>query len=107
MKSSTSKSRVQGEGDYASAKKYNEQAQAFARSGKVEQAAKKAAPRNEREQNDMRQAEAEGRSHAKGQAHAGKGEGSPERSERSQPDKQAPGKHPEGRNPIPEKLPGR
>ncbi|MDO9221256.1 MAG: hypothetical protein Q7T90_09520 [Thiobacillus sp.] len=104
MKSSTSKSRVQGEGDYASAKKYNEHAQAFAQSGKVEQAARQAAPRNEREQDDMRQAEAEGRSHAKSQAPAGKREGSPER---SQPDKQAPGKHPEGRNPIPEKLRGR
>jgi hypothetical protein len=104
MKSSTSKSRVQGEGDYASAKKYNEQAQAFAQSGKVEQAAKKAAPRNKQEQEDMRQAEAAGRSHAKSQAPAAKNEGSPER---SQPDKQAPGKHPQGRNPIPEKLPGR
>ena len=104
MKSSTSKSRVQGEGDYASAKKYNEQAQAFAQSGKVEQAAKKAAPRNERERDEMRQSEDAGRSHAKGQAPAAKSEGA---TERSQPDKQAPGKHPEGRNPIPEKLPGR
>ncbi|MBU4500833.1 MAG: hypothetical protein Q7U80_01735 [Thiobacillus sp.] len=104
MKSSTSKSRVQGEGDYASAKKYNEHAQAFAQSGKVEQAARKAAPRNEREQDEMRQAEAAGRSHAKSQASAGKDEGSPER---RQPDKQAPGKYPEGHNPHPEKIPGR
>ncbi|OGU23528.1 MAG: hypothetical protein A2580_09340 [Hydrogenophilales bacterium RIFOXYD1_FULL_62_11] len=104
MKSSTSKSSVQGEGDYVSAKKYNEHAQAFAQSGKVEQAARKAAPRNEREQDEMRQAEAAGRSHAKSQVSAGKGEGSPER---RQPDKQAPGKHPEGHNPLPKKVPGR
>lgn len=104
MKTSTSKSRVQGEGDYASAKKYNEQAQAFAQSGKVEQAAKQAAPRNKQEQEDMRTAEAAGRSHAKGQAPAAKGEGSPGR---SQSGKQAPGKHPEGHNPLPKKIPGR
>jgi len=46
MKSSTSKSRIQGEGDYASAKKYNEHAHEFAQSGRVEQAAREAAPRN-------------------------------------------------------------
>lgn len=104
MKSSTSKSKVQGEGDYASAKKYNEHARAFAQSGKVEQAAREAAPRNAQEKDDMRQAEAEGRAHAKGQPNVGKDKGSPGRPE---PDKQAPGKHPQGRNPIPEKLPGR
>jgi len=104
MKSSTSKSKVQGEGDYASAKKYNEHAQAFAQSGKVRQAAQEAAPRNAREQDEMRQAEAEGRSHAKGQADAGQDKSQPGR---PKPDKQAPGKHPEGRDPIPEKLPGR
>jgi hypothetical protein len=104
MKSSTSKSRVQGEGDYASAKKYNEHAQAFAQSGKVEQAAKEAAPRNVQEKDEMRQAEAAGRAHAKGSANAGQDKGSPGR---PKPDKQAPGKHPQGRNPIPEKLPGR
>ena len=104
MKSSTSKSRVQGEGDYASAKKYNQQAQAFAQSGKVKQAATEAAPRNAREQDEMRQAEAEGRSHAKGSANVGQNKGSPDR---AKPAKEAPGKHPQGRNPIPEKLPGR
>ena len=107
MKSSTSKSNVQGEGDYASAKKYNAQARAFAESGKVDQAARDAAPRNAQEQDAMRQAEAEGRTHAKGGANAGqddKGSGSPGR---PKPEKQAPGKHPQGRKPEPEKLPGR
>ena len=104
MKPSTSKSRVQGEGDYASAKNYNEHAQAFARSGKVEQAAKEAAPRNAQEKDEMRQAEAAGRARAKGSANAGQDKGPPGR---PKPDKQAPGQHPQGRKPIPEKLPGR
>jgi hypothetical protein len=105
MKSSTSKSNVQGEGDYASAKKYNEQARAFAESGKVEQAARDAAPHNAQEQDAMRQAEAEGRAHAKSGANAGQDDkGSPSR---PKPDKQAPGKHPQGSKPEPKKLPGR
>lgn len=106
MKSSSSKpkSRIQGEGDYDSARKYDEQAHAFAASGKVEQAARQAAPRNAQEKDEMRKAEAEGRAHAKGQPHAGQDEGSPGR---PRPAKEAPGKHPQGRNPTPEKLPGR
>jgi hypothetical protein len=104
MKSSMSKSKVQGEGDYASAKKYNEHARAFVESGKVEQAANEAAPRSAQEKEAMRQAEAEGRAHAKGQANVGQDKDPPGR---PKPDKQAPGKHPQGRNPIPEKLPGR
>jgi hypothetical protein len=105
MKSSTSKSKVQGEGDYASARKYNARARAFVEAGKVDQAAREAAPRNAQEKDAMRQAEAEGRAHAKGPADAGQDDqGSPGR---PKPDKQAPGKHPQGRNPVPEKLPGR
>lgn len=104
MKSSTSKPRIQGEGDYDSAKKYDEQAHAFAESGRVEQAAKAAAPRNAREKEEMRKAEAEGRSHAKGSPDGSSDGGSPSR---PKPAKEAPGKHPQGRNPTPEKLPGR
>lgn len=104
MTSHTSKSRIQGEGDYESAQKYNEHAKEFAQSGKVEQAAKEAAPRNAQEQDDMRKAEAEGRSHAKGQGKVEQEKGSPGR---TAPTKQAPGKHPEGYNPTPEKTPGR
>jgi hypothetical protein len=58
-------------------------------SGKLDQAAKAAAPRNAQDKEAMRQAE---------------DEGSPDR---PPPDKQAPGKHPRGRDPIPEKLSGR
>lgn len=101
MKSSKP-SKVQGEGDFASAKKYNEQARAYAQSGKVEQAAREAAPRNAQEEEAMRKAEAEGRAHAKGWPGDG---GSQAR--RPKPEKKAPGKHPDGETPTPEKLPGR
>lgn len=104
MKPNTSKPRIQGEGDYDSARKYDEQAHAFAESGKVEQAAKAAAPRNAREKEEMQKAEAEGRSHAKGTLHGNRDGESPSR---PKPAKEAPGKHPQGRNPTPEKLPGR
>lgn len=104
MKSSN-RSRVQGEGDYASAKKYNEQARAYAESGKAEQAAREAAPRNAQEKEAMRKAEAEGRAHAKGRANARQDGGS--HPGRPKPEKRAPGKYPEGDNPTPEKLPGR
>jgi hypothetical protein len=104
MKSSN-RSRVQGEGDYASAKKYNEQARAYAESGKAEQAAREAAPRNAHEKEALRKAEAEGRAHAKGRANAGQDSGS--QPGRPKPEKQAPGKHPEGHKPTPEKFPGR
>lgn len=104
MKSSNT-SRVQGEGDYASAKRYNEKARAYAQSGKAEQAARDAAPRNAQEKEAMRKAEAEGRSRAKGRANAGQGSGP--HPERPKPEKKAPGKYPEGYNPTPEKLPGR
>ncbi|MBN8770471.1 MAG: hypothetical protein J0I46_02805 [Thiobacillus sp.] len=104
MKPNTSKSGIQGEGNYDSAKKYDEETRAFAESGKVEQAARAAAPRNAQEQEDMQRAEREGRSHAKGDP---KGERGGEEPGRPKPTKEAPGKHPDGRNPIPEKVPGR
>jgi hypothetical protein len=94
-------SAVQGEGDYKSARKYNEQARAFAESGKAEKAAEDAAPRTQQEQDELLRAEAEGRSHAKGQAGAAK-DADPQ-VKVPEPDKQ----HPEGQNPEPEKIPGR
>ncbi|HQT29978.1 MAG TPA: hypothetical protein PLE48_10715 [Thiobacillus sp.] len=95
-----SKSRVQGEGDYRSAEKYNQKAHEFAESGKVEQAAKDAAPRNDAEKNEMKKAEAEGRSHAKGTSGAkGAGSGQPK------PAQRAPGIDPLD-TPVPEKLSG-
>ena len=105
MKHSPSKSGVQGEGDYASAEKYNKETEAYAKSGKAEQAAKDAAPSNAKEADEMRQAEAEGRSHAKGAKdgkHAEKdGDPAPGR----KPEKKAPGNDPLSKN-VPEKMPG-
>lgn len=100
MKSSSSKPGVQGEGDYVSAKKYNQSARSFAESGKAEQAAKDAAPRDAREQEDMRRAEAEGRSHAKGTR---SDTASREQNRKGKPE----GEHPDGNNPVPKKIPGR
>lgn len=91
-------SSVQGEGDYRSAKKYNQSAHEFAESGKVEQAARNAAPRDNAEKNEMSQAEAEGRSHAKGTT--GGAGGKPEQ---PKPAQQAPGSDPR-KKPVPEKV---
>lgn len=102
MKQDKSKSGVQGEGDYASAEKYNQKARSFAESGKVEQAAKNAAPRDQREADEMRKAEDEGRSHSRGKDEINVG-GEPGN---KNPEKRAPGKNPQSK-PIPEKAPGK
>lgn len=93
---------VQGEGDYVSGRKYQEQARAFAESGKVKEAAEKAAPRDQQEQDELLRAEAEGRAHAKGKSGPEK---SAERSPQASPD-DAGKQRPEGQPPEPEK-PGR
>ena len=93
-----SESSVQGEGDYRSAREYNQSAHEFAESGKVEQAARDAAPRDDAEKNEMSQAEAEGRSRAKDKT-GDTGDGP----EQSKPAQQAPGADPLVK-PVPEKL---
>lgn len=90
---------IQGEGNYDAAREYNRQTRAFIATGKVKEAADKSAPRNDREAEEMRQAEAEGKSHAKG----GK---QPPGPGTDKPPKRAPGVNPPAK-PIPEKLPGR
>lgn len=92
-----SESSVQGEGDYRSAEKYNQKTHEFAESGKVEQAARNAAPRNNTEKNEMRQAEAEGRSHAKGMTG-----GNGDKPGRLKPAQHAPAADPRDQ-PVPEK----
>ena len=109
MKHDASKSKIQGEGDYDSAKKYNEQAHAFSRSGKVEQAARQAAPRNAQEESEMREAELEGRSHAKDDQRPKSGSKTKkvdhDISELShKPEKNAPGKGGTLGKPAPQKL---
>jgi hypothetical protein len=49
--------RVQGEGDYAAARRYRQSVETFVRTADVEQAARDAAPRSETERRDMATAE--------------------------------------------------
>jgi len=59
---------IQGEGNYDATRRYDKSAREFAQSGKVDEAARAAAPRDEREAQEMRRAEEEGRSHARSDA---------------------------------------
>lgn len=62
---SSATDKVQGEGDYEAARKYDKDAEAFAKSGKVDEAARDAAPETPAEADAMKKAEEEGKSHAK------------------------------------------
>ena len=59
--------KVQGEGDYDAARRYDKSVEDFAKSGKVEQAARDAKPTSPAEADELRRAESEGKSHAKGE----------------------------------------
>ncbi len=56
-------SKVQGEGDYEAARNYRRKTEAFIQSGRVEDAAKNAAPTSDAEARELEQAEEAGRSH--------------------------------------------
>ena len=58
---------VQGEGDYEAGRRYDKAAREFAESGKVEPAARDAAPGSTEEAQEMQQAEEIGKSHSKGE----------------------------------------
>ncbi len=58
---------VQGEGDYNAARRYDKAVEEFAHSGKVEPAARKAAPDTPAQADEMKRAEEAGKSHAKGE----------------------------------------
>ncbi len=60
-----SKDGVQGEGDYAAARAFNEAERKFVASGKVAAAARAAAPKSEAERQAMFAAEEEGKRRAK------------------------------------------
>ena len=63
---------VQGEGDYESARRYQEDTERFIEEGKVDGAAKRARPRNAEEQQAMEKAEETGRRRSQGEdAHDG------------------------------------
>ena len=57
--------KVQGEGDYEAARRYNESTREHARSGKVDEAAEAARPKTPGEAADLERAEEAGRSRAK------------------------------------------
>jgi len=59
------KDKVEGEGSYTGTKDYNQRTKKFIDSGKVEQAAEDAKPKNEREAREMQKAERIGRQKAK------------------------------------------
>jgi hypothetical protein len=56
---------IYGEGNYAASREYDDATRKYAQSGKVEQAARDAAPRSSKEAREMKDAEAEGKRHAK------------------------------------------
>jgi hypothetical protein len=59
--------REHGEGNYKAARDYDHATEKFAKSGKVEPAARAAQPRSHAEAEDLEHAEAEGKSRSKGE----------------------------------------
>lgn len=59
--------KVQGEGDYEAARRYDEAQKRFVESGKVEQAAEDAAPESAEQAQELERAEDIGRSRSKGE----------------------------------------
>ena len=68
--------KVQGEGDYKSAKKFDDDERAFVKSGRVDKAAREAAPRSQAEADEMKKAEEIGKSRSKGEDASAKKRGS-------------------------------
>lgn len=61
------KDKVEGEGSYTGSKDYNERTKKFVDSGKVDDAARNAEPKNEEEKQAMQKAERVGKDKAKGE----------------------------------------
>jgi len=61
------KDKVEGEGSYSGTKDYDERTKKFMDSGKVDQAAHDAAPKNTEEEHEIQKAERLGKQHAKGE----------------------------------------
>ena len=59
--------KVQGEGDYESAKKFDDGEAAFVKSGRVDQAARDAEPTSQAEADEMNKAEEVGKSRSRGE----------------------------------------
>ncbi len=60
-------SKNQGEGDREAARHYNDDQQSFVRSGKAREAARRAAPADAAQAEELERAEREGLAHAKGE----------------------------------------
>jgi hypothetical protein len=58
--------KIQGEGNYDAAKKFDDAEAAFAKSGRVEQAARDAEPKSQAEADEMSNAEEIGKARSKG-----------------------------------------
>ncbi|HET9645569.1 MAG TPA: hypothetical protein VFP68_19930 [Burkholderiaceae bacterium] len=67
QQSSESNPDLQGEGNYTAGRHYNEATKQFVDSGKVDKAAASAKPESPKQERDMKRAEQEGKSHAKGE----------------------------------------
>jgi hypothetical protein len=61
------KDKIEGEGSYSGTKDYNERTRKFMDTGKVNEAARKAEPKNAEEKHAMEKAERVGKGHAKGE----------------------------------------
>ena len=59
--------KIQGEGDYEAARNYDDAQREFVESGQVQKAARDAEPKNQAEADEMKKAEAAGKSHSKGE----------------------------------------
>jgi hypothetical protein len=59
------KPKIEGEGSYSGSKDYNKRTEKFIKSGKVEEAAERAAPESEQQAHEMQKAERLGKSKAK------------------------------------------
>ena len=67
MKKTPTRDEVQGEGDYEAGRRYDKASREFAHSGRVEPAARDAAPEDTREAAELERAEQQGKSHSKGE----------------------------------------
>ena len=59
--------KIQGEGNYEAAKQFDDAEKAFVQSGRVEQAARDAAPKSKAEEEELNRAEQAARSRARGE----------------------------------------
>ena len=59
--------KVQGEGDYESAKKFDDDEAAFVKSGRVDKTAREAEPKSQAEADEMKKAEEVGKSRSRGE----------------------------------------